>query len=71
MEKLLLEQKLEDTLKELGMPLGERIYAEDLDRDADCILFEGFHGQILADLFFKGEHYQDNLEKLVENQSRL
>src|SRR3989338_193542 len=35
MEKSLLEQKLEMTLAELGMPLGERICADELKMQAE------------------------------------
>ena len=35
MQKTLLESQLERTLQELQMPLGERIYAAELDFQAD------------------------------------
>jgi len=35
MEQTLLESRLEQTLLDLGMPLGERVYAEDLNSEAD------------------------------------
>lgn len=52
-----------------------RIMMEDfgavLGKDPEAILLDGFHGDILNQLFFKGGSYQRNLELLLENQPRL
>ncbi len=76
MEKSILEQKLESTLQELEMPLGERISAEDLDfyaevedltsevRSSDCKTFQDYLEAFNSGVIFSRE--QKNRENQPE-----
>ena len=58
----MLETKLEQTLQDLGMPLGERITAEDLNRDAE---FQDLTSKITSDDYRKLSDNKEVFSSLI------